>query len=355
VAAAQQEQKVSGAAQALGRTKKERLKAIDQLVKLASTSFGKGSLMTLRGKHGITLNVDAISTGSLGLDRATGIGGITRGRITEIYGPEAGGKTTLALHCIANCQANGGVAAFVDAEHALDPKYAEKLGVDLEELLISQPDCGEQALEIVDTLVRSGSVDLIVVDSVAALVPRAELEGDVGDHHPGSQARLMSQSLRKITGFVGKTQTAVVFINQIRHKIGVSYGSPETTSGGNALKFYASMRFDIRRIGSLRATSANGAPVIGNRVRIKIAKNKLAPPFLQVEVNIVFGEGVDWRSEILDFGVSVGIFNKSGSWYSMSKAFDEAETRMGQGRNSAIAFLKDNPKVTQRAREMLTA
>ena len=293
--------------------------------------FGKGSVMKL-GKNDKAMDIEAISSGSLGLDIALGIGGLPRGRVVEIYGPESSGKTTLALHTIAEAQKKGGICAFVDAEHALDPIYARKLGVNVDELLISQPDAGEQALEIADTLVRSGAVDVLVVDSVAALVPRAELEGEMGDVQPGSQARLMSQALRKLTASISKSRTMVIFINQIRMKIGVMYGSPETTSGGNALKFYASVRLDIRRIGAIKERDE----VIGNQTRVKVVKNKLAPPFKQVEFDIMYGEGVSKVGELIDLGVKAGVVEKSGAWFSYDSQ------RIGQGRENAKQFLKDN-------------
>jgi recombination protein RecA len=287
------------------------------------------------GKNDKALDVEAISTGSLGLDIALGVGGLPRGRVVEIYGPESSGKTTLALHTIAEAQKKGGICAFVDAEHALDPVYARKLGVNVDDLLISQPDAGEQALEIADTLVRSGAIDVLVVDSVAALVPRAELEGEIGDVQPGSQARLMSQALRKLTASISKSRTMVIFINQIRMKIGVMYGSPETTSGGNALKFYASVRLDIRRIGAIKERDE----VVGNQTRVKVVKNKLAPPFKQVEFDIMYGEGVSKTGELIDLGVKAGVVEKSGAWFS----FDSQ--RIGQGRENAKQFLKENPDV----------
>jgi recombination protein RecA len=302
--------------------------ALDQIDK----NFGKGSIMRL-GANDKRIEVEAISTGSLGLDIALGIGGLPRGRVVEIYGPESSGKTTLALHTIAEAQKKGGICAFVDAEHALDVVYARKLGVNVDELLISQPDAGEQALEIADTLVRSGAVDVLVVDSVAALVPRSELEGEMGDVQPGSQARLMSQALRKLTASINKSRTMVIFINQIRMKIGVMYGSPETTSGGNALKFYASVRLDIRRIGAIKERDE----VIGNQTRVKVVKNKLAPPFKQVEFDIMYGEGVSKLGELIDLGVKANVVEKSGSWFSYDSQ------RIGQGRENAKQFLKDNP------------
>ncbi len=298
-------------------------------------AFGKGSVMKLGQKD--SLDVEAVSTGSLGLDIALGIGGLPKGRVVEIYGPESSGKTTLSLHCIAEMQKQGGVAAFVDAEHALDPVYAGKLGVDVNELLVAQPDTGEQALEIADTLVRSGAVDVLVIDSVAALTPRAELEGDMGDSLPGLQARLMSQALRKLTGSISKSGCMVIFINQIRMKIGVMYGSPETTTGGNALKFYSSVRLDIRRIGAIKYRDE----VIGNQTRVKVVKNKVAPPFRQVEFDIMYGEGISKTGELIDLGVKAGVVEKSGSWYSYG------EERIGQGRENVRKFLKDNPDIAE--------
>jgi recombination protein RecA len=290
------------------------------------------------GKSGKAMDVATVSTGSLGLDIALGIGGLPRGRIVEIYGPESSGKTTLALHCIAEAQKKGGICAFIDAEHALDPVYARKLGVNVDELLISQPDHGEQALEIADTLVRSGAVDVLVVDSVAALVPRSELEGEMGESQPGLQARLMSQALRKLTASINKSNTMVIFINQIRMKIGVMYGSPETTTGGNALKFYASVRLDIRRIGAIKERDE----VVGNQTRVKVVKNKLAPPFKQVEFDIMYGEGVSKTGELIDLGVKAGVVEKSGTWFSYDSQ------RIGQGRENAKAFLKQNPDIAAR-------
>jgi recombination protein RecA len=288
------------------------------------------------GKNDRSMDVETVSSGSLGLDIALGVGGLPKGRIVEIYGPESSGKTTLALHAVAEAQKKGGICAFIDAEHALDPVYARKLGVNIDELLISQPDTGEQALEICDTLVRSGAVDVLVVDSVAALVPRAELEGEMGEALPGLQARLMSQALRKLTASINKSNTMVIFINQIRMKIGVMYGSPETTTGGNALKFYASVRLDIRRIGAIKERDE----VVGNTTRVKVVKNKLAPPFKQVEFDIMYGEGVSKMGEILDLGVKAGIVEKSGAWFSYDSQ------RLGQGRENAKAFLKANPDIT---------
>ena len=307
--------------------------ALEAALSQIDRAFGKGSVMRLGQKA--SMDVEAISTGSLGLDIALGIGGLPKGRVIEIYGPESSGKTTLSLHCVAEMQKSGGVAAFIDAEHALDPVYAAKLGVDVNELLISQPDTGEQGLEIADTLVRSGAVDILVIDSVAALTPRAELEGDMGDSLPGLQARLMSQALRKLTGSISKSGCMVVFINQIRHKIGVMYGSPETTTGGNALKFYSSVRLDIRRIGAIKSRDE----VVGNQTRVKIVKNKVAPPFRQVEFDIMYGEGISKTGELIDLGVKAGIVEKSGSWYSYG------EERIGQGRENVRQFLLTNPDI----------
>ena len=312
--------------------KEERSKALELAVAQIEKQFGKGAIMKL-GSDDMMSDVPAISTGSLGLDIALGVGGFPRGRVVEIYGPEASGKTTLTLHAIAEAQRAGGATAFIDAEHALDVSYARKLGVKTEDLLISQPDTGEQALEITETLVRSAALDLIVIDSVAALVPRAELEGDMGDAHMGLQARLMSQALRKLTAAISKSQTTVIFINQLRMKIGVMFGNPETTTGGNALKFYASVRLDIRRIEALK----EGQNVIGSRVRVKVVKNKVAPPFKQVEFEILFNEGISRVGEILDLGVEKGLVEKSGAWYSYKK------DRIGQGREQARNFLRGNP------------
>src|SRR5450432_1821499 len=316
---------------------KDRSKALDAALSQIERNFGKGSIMRL-GKNDRSMDIDVVSTGSLGLDIALGVGGLPRGRVVEIYGPESSGKTTLALHAIAEAQKKGGICAFIDAEHALDPVYAKKLGVDIGELLISQPDTGEQALEITDTLVRSGSLDVLVVDSVAALVPKAELEGEMGDSLPGLQARLMSQALRKLTASINKSNTMVIFINQIRMKIGVMYGSPETTTGGNALKFYASVRLDIRRIGAIKERDE----VIGNQTRVKVVKNKLAPPFKQVEFDIMYGTGVSKTGELVDLGVKAGVVEKSGSWFSYDSQ------RIGQGRENAKAFLKANPDIADR-------
>jgi recombination protein RecA len=311
----------------------DKKKALEAALGQIDRAFGKGSVMKLGERP--EMDIESVPTGSLGLDIALGIGGLPKGRIIEIYGPESSGKTTLALHCVAEAQKRGGVAAFVDAEHALDPVYAGKLGVDVSELLVSQPDCGEQALEIADTLVRSGAVDVLVIDSVAALTPRAELEGEMGDSLPGLQARLMSQALRKLTGSISKSHCMVIFINQIRMKIGVMFGSPETTTGGNALKFYSSVRLDIRRIGQIK----NRDEVIGNQTRVKVVKNKVAPPFREVEFDILYGEGISQMGEVLDLGVKGNIVEKSGSWYSY-----ESE-RIGQGRENARKFLLENKDI----------
>ena len=313
----------------------DKSKALTAAISQIERSFGKGSIMKLGS--GQTIEVETVSTGSLGLDIALGIGGLPKGRIVEIYGPESSGKTTLALHTVAEAQKKGGIAAFVDAEHALDPIYARKLGVQVDDLLISQPDAGEQALEIADTLVRSGAVDVLVIDSVAALTPRAELEGEMGDQLPGLQARLMSQALRKLTGSISRSHTMVVFINQIRMKIGVMFGSPETTTGGNALKFYSSVRLDIRRIGSIKDRDE----VVGNQTRVKVVKNKLAPPFREVEFDIMYGEGISKLGELLDLGVKAGIVEKSGAWFSYDSQ------RLGQGRENAKQFMRSNPEVAE--------
>jgi recombination protein RecA len=315
----------------------DKSKALSAALSQIERQFGKGSVMRL-GKNDKSMDVEAISTGSLGLDIALGVGGLPRGRVVEIYGPESSGKTTLALHTVAEAQKKGGICAFVDAEHALDVVYARKLGVNVDDLLISQPDAGEQALEIADTLVRSGAIDVVVVDSVAALVPRSELEGEMGDTQPGSQARLMSQALRKLTASISKSRTMVIFINQIRMKIGVMYGSPETTSGGQALKFYASVRLDIRRIGAIKERDE----VVGNQTRVKVVKNKLAPPFKLVEFDIMYGEGVSKVGELIDLGVKAGVVEKSGAWFSYDSQ------RIGQGRENAKQFLKDNPDVANK-------
>jgi recombination protein RecA len=320
----------------------DKTKALDAALSQIERAFGKGSIMRL-GKNQKAVEIETISTGSLGLDVALGVGGLPRGRVVEIYGPESSGKTTLTLHVIAEAQKMGGVCAFVDAEHALDPVYARKLGVNLEELLISQPDTGEQALEITDTLVRSGAVDVLVVDSVAALTPRAEIEGEMGDVQPGLQARLMSQALRKLTGSISRSNTLVIFINQIRMKIGVMYGSPETTTGGNALKFYASVRLDIRRIGAIKDRDET----IGNQTRVKVVKNKVAPPFKQVEFDIMYGEGVSKMGELVDLGVKAGVVEKSGAWFSYDSQ------RLGQGRENAKSFLKQNPEIALRIEQAI--
>lgn len=321
----------------------DRKKALEAAISQIDKAFGKGSVMRLGDRE--VVEIASISTGSLGLDIALGIGGLPRGRIVEIFGPESSGKTTLALQCVAEAQKAGGVAAFIDAEHALDPVYAGKLGVNVDELLISQPDAGEQALEIADTLVRSGAVDILVVDSVAALTPRAELEGEMGDQLPGLQARLMSQALRKLTGSISKSNCLVIFINQIRMKIGVMFGSPETTTGGNALKFYASVRLDIRRIGSIK----NRDEVVGNQTRVKVVKNKVAPPFRQVEFDIMYGEGISKTGELIDLGVKAGVIEKSGAWFSYNGE------RVGQGRENAKQFLHDNPAMAAEIEQAIRA
>ena len=312
----------------------DKSKALDAAISQIERAFGKGSIMRL-GQNDQLVDIATVSTGSLGLDIALGIGGLPRGRVVEIYGPESSGKTTLALHTIAEAQIGGGICAFIDAEHALDPIYARKLGVNLDDLLISQPDTGEQGLEIVDTLVRSGAIDVLVVDSVAALTPRAEIEGEMGDSLPGLHARLMSQALRKLTGSIARSKCMVIFVNQIRMKIGVMFGSPETTTGGNALKFYASVRLDIRRIGAIKDRDE----VIGNQTRVKVVKNKLAPPFRQVEFDIMYGEGVSKSGELIDLGVKIGVVEKSGSWFSYDSR------RLGQGRENAKQFLGENPEI----------
>ena len=317
----------------------EREKALEAALNQIQRQYGKGAIMKL-GDEGARTNIEAIPTGSISLDVATGIGGVPKGRIIEIYGPESSGKTTLTLHIIAEAQKNGGKAAFIDAEHALDPLYAKNLGVDVDELLVSQPDTGEQALEICDMLARSGALDIIVIDSVAALVPKAEIQGEMGDSHVGMQARLMSQALRKITGSVNKSQTCVIFINQLREKIGVMFGNPETTTGGRALKFYASMRLDVRRIETIKS----GDEMLGNRTRVKVVKNKVAPPFKMAEFDIMYGEGISAEGDILDTGVSMGIVDKAGSWYSY-----EGE-RIGQGRENVKAYLRDNMDVLEAIR-----
>ena len=322
----------------------DKQKALESALAQIERQFGKGSIMKMGDENAIQ-EIEASSTGSLGLDIALGIGGLPMGRIVEIYGPESSGKTTLTLHCIAEQQKRGGVCAFVDAEHALDPLYAQKLGVDLDELLISQPDTGEQALEITDTLVRSGAVNMVVVDSVAALTPKSELEGDMGDSSVGVQARLMSQAMRKLTGSISRSKCMVIFINQIRMKIGVMFGSPETTTGGNALKFYASVRLDIRRIGSVKDRDE----VVGNATRVKVVKNKVAPPFKEVEFDIIFGEGISKMGELLDLGVKGGMVNKSGSWFSYG------DERIGQGRENAKQYLRDNPRIAHEIESRIRA
>jgi recombination protein RecA len=326
----------------VGKDDAEKQRALESALAQIDRAFGKGSVMKL-GKNGKVMEIESVSTGSLGLDMALGIGGLPKGRVVEIYGPESSGKTTLALHTVAEIQKAGGTAAFIDAEHALDPTYAQKLGVNLDDLLVSQPDTGEQALEITDTLVRSNAVDIIVIDSVAALTPRAEIEGDMGDSLPGLQARLMSQALRKLTGSISKSKCLVVFINQIRMKIGVMYGSPETTTGGNALKFYASVRLDIRRTGSIKIRDE----IVGNNVKVKVVKNKIAPPFREVEFDILYGEGISKLGEIIDLGVKGGIVEKSGSWYSYNSV------RIGQGRENAREFLKGNPEMANEIEAMV--
>jgi recombination protein RecA len=322
----------------------DRKRALEAALSQIDRAFGKGSVMKL-GSRDLGLDTDTVSTGSLGLDIALGIGGLPRGRVIEVYGPESSGKTTLALHVVAEAQKKGGIAAYIDAEHALDPGYARKLGVDIDELLISQPDTGEQALEITDTLVRSGGVDIVVIDSVAALTPKAELEGEMGDSLPGLQARLMSQALRKLTGSISKSNTIVLFINQIRMKIGIMFGNPETTTGGNALKFYASVRLDIRRIGAIK----DHDDVVGNQTRVKVVKNKVAPPFKQVEFDIMYGVGISKTGELLDLGVKAGTVEKSGSWFSYGSE------RIGQGREAAKAFLAANPDMAAKIEAAIRA
>lgn len=321
-----------------------RRKALDAALGQIERQYGKGSIMRM-GDDNAQRDIDSVSTGSLGLDIALGIGGLPRGRIVEIYGPESSGKTTLTLHAVAEMQKMGGTAAFIDAEHALDPVYAGKLGVDVDDLLVSQPDTGEQALEIADMLVRSGAVDIVIVDSVAALTPKAELEGDMGDAHVGLQARLMSQALRKLTANIKRSNTLVVFINQIRMKIGVMFGNPETTTGGNALKFYSSVRLDIRRVGAIK----KGDEVLGNDTRVKVVKNKVAPPFRQINFDILYGEGISREGEIIDLGVDQGIVQKSGAWYSYGKE------RIGQGKDNVRQFLKDNPEMAQEIEQQIRA
>ena len=323
----------------------DRRKALQAALSQIERQFGKGSIMRMGDAEGVAKDVGVVSTGSLGLDLALGVGGLPRGRVIEIYGPEASGKTTLTLQVVAQAQKAGGTAAFVDAEHALDPIYAEKLGVKVADLLVSQPDTGEQALEIVDTLVRSGAVDVVVVDSVAALTPKAEIEGEMGDSHVGLQARLMSQALRKLTANIKRSNTLVIFINQIRMKIGVMFGNPETTTGGNALKFYSSVRLDIRRIGAIK----KGEEVIGNETRVKVVKNKVAPPFRQAEFDILYGEGVSHEGEIIDIGAREGIIEKSGAWYSYGG------TRIGQGKDNTRQYLKDNPAMAEEIEKQIRA
>jgi len=336
---------IGGDMGALGTTAAttDRQRALEAALAQIDRAFGKGSAMKLGSRE--TMQIEAVSTGSLGLDIALGIGGLPRGRIVEIFGPESSGKTTLALHAIAEAQKIGGTAAFIDAEHALDPVYAKKLGVNIDELIVSQPDTGEQALEICDTLVRSNAIDVLVIDSVAALVPRAEIEGEMGDSHVGLQARLMSQALRKITGSISRSRCTVIFINQIRMKIGVMYGSPETTTGGNALKFYASVRLDIRRTGQIK----DREDIVGNTTRVKVVKNKVAPPFKQVEFDIMYGQGISKVGEILDLGVKAGIVEKSGAWFSYDS------TRVGQGRENSKTYLTENPEVADRIEKAIRA
>ena len=313
--------------------KEDKLKALDAAIAQIEKQYGKGSVMKL-GENTANMNIETVPTGSLSLDIALGIGGLPKGRIIEVYGPESSGKTTVALHCIAEVQKRGGIAGFIDAEHALDPVYAKNIGVDIDNLYISQPDCGEQALEITETMVRSGAVDIIVVDSVAALVPKAEIDGDMGDSHVGLQARLMSQALRKLTGVISKSNCTVIFINQLREKVGVMFGNPETTTGGRALKFYSSVRLDVRRVESLK----QAGEVIGNHVRVKIVKNKVAPPFKEAEFDIMFGQGISREGDLLDLAAKVDIINKSGAWYA-----DEGE-KIGQGRENAKTYLRENPE-----------
>ena len=325
-----------GSKRSISMIKEDKLKALDAALGQIERQFGKGSVMKL-GDSGMNINVETVPTGALSLDIALGLGGIPKGRIIEVYGPESSGKTTVALHMVAEMQKRGGIAGFIDAEHALDPAYAKKIGVDIENLYISQPDNGEQALEITETMVRSGAVDIVIVDSVAALVPKAEIDGDMGDSHMGLQARLMSQALRKLTAIVGKSNCVVIFINQLREKIGVMFGSPETTTGGRALKFYSSIRLDVRRIETLKQ---NGE-MVGNRTRIKIVKNKIAPPFKEAEFDIMFGQGISKEGDILDLASNLGIIQKSGSWFAYN------EEKIGQGRENAKNYLKENPKVME--------
>jgi recombination protein RecA len=319
----------------------DREKAVEQAISQIEKQFGRGSIMKMDSER--VIDIPSISTGSLSLDLALGIGGVARGRVLEIYGPESSGKTTLALHIAAEAQATGGMVAFVDAEHALDVGYARKLGVDVDSLLVSQPDTGEQALDIAEILVRSGAIDVLVIDSVAALVPRAEIEGEMGDHHVGLQARLMSQALRKLTATISKSMTCVIFINQIRMKIGVMFGNPETTTGGNALKFYATQRLDIRRIGAIK----EGDQVVGNRTRVKVVKNKIAPPFKEAEFDIIYGLGISKEGDLLDLGVSLGVVEKSGAWFSFG------DQRIGQGRHNARRFLEENTDIRNEIKELI--
>ena len=324
--------------------KEDKLKALDAAIAQIERQYGKGSVMKL-GDNSANMNVETVPTGSLSLDIALGLGGLPKGRIIEIYGPESSGKTTVALHCVAEVQKRGGIAGFIDAEHALDPVYAKNIGVDIDNLYISQPDCGEQALEITETMVRSGAVDIVIVDSVAALVPKAEIDGDMGDSHVGLQARLMSQALRKLTGVISKSNCIVIFINQLREKVGVMFGNPETTTGGKALKFYASIRMDVRKIDVIK----NGTEIVGNRTRIKVVKNKVAPPFKQAEFDIIYGEGISNESAILDLAVERKIISKTGAWYSYG------DMRMAQGRDNARLFLKDNHELCQEIEGKLRA
>ena len=324
--------------------KEDKLKALDAAIAQIERQYGKGSVMKL-GDNSANMNVEVVPTGSLSLDIALGLGGLPKGRIIEIYGPESSGKTTVALHCVAEVQKQGGIAGFIDAEHALDPVYAKNIGVDIDNLYISQPDCGEQALEITETMVRSGAVDIVIVDSVAALVPKAEIDGDMGDSHVGLQARLMSQALRKLTAAVSKTRTTCIFINQLREKIGIMFGNPETTTGGNALKFYASVRLDIRRSTQLK----DGEEVIGNQTKVKVVKNKVAPPFRKAEFDIMFGEGISRAGEIIDLGADLGIIKKSGSWYSYN------ETKLGQGRDASKQVIQDNPELAEELEGLIFA
>jgi recombination protein RecA len=316
--------------------KEDKLKALDAAIGQIEKQYGKGSIMKL-GDSGVNMNVETIPTGSLSLDIALGLGGVPRGRVVEVYGPESSGKTTVALHMVAEVQKRGGIAGFIDAEHALDPAYAKRIGVDIDNLYISQPDNGEQALEITETMVRSGAVDIVIVDSVAALVPKAEIDGDMGDSHVGLQARLMSQALRKLTGVISKSNCIVIFINQLREKVGIMFGNPETTTGGRALKFYSSIRLDVRRIEALK----QGGEVVGNRTRIKVVKNKIAPPFKEAEFDIMFGQGISREGDVLDLAANVGIINKSGAWYAYN------DSKIGQGRENAKQYLKDNPQIME--------